>query len=640
MTAEQKKSFWKIISVLVLTLICSALITGLSYKFDNKYTLSSLQPVSGMLCLTEKDLAAKPLYFLTEGWEVYPDKLFTPKTFTAESADAFMQTASIGHYNDFSFGQPNRDGSGCASYHLTLFLPDALRTYSLALPEIFSSYRLYIDDKPALTMGNPDSGQYSPAIGKRTVTFSASGTVEILLSVSNYSHYYSGLTYPPMFGEPAAVSRVQEIQLFSRALVTAVILLIALAALYSLRHGQASHRITILYFLTCLCLWGYTAYPVITSFFTLTTRFWYTLELLCIYGMYLLVILLQNQIHHISVKRNLLLCIPVGLFCVFAAGYALFPGNSYMLNHTFEFLAHIVKLFTAVYLLVSALYAAWHEEDKSLLFLSGTAAFAFSLIADRMLPYYEPVYGGWFPEYGGIYLTLCLGIIILSVLADTYSLQLTLAEEKRQLTRQVAMQKLHYQELTEKIEDSIRHRHDQRHHLKMICMLLENNELDKLKDYLMDFQFSSSSQERTVLCLNMAADAMLQFYRHQCLENHIDISVDADIPADIRISDMTISIIFGNLLENAFDACMQVPECDRYIRVSARYRNGSLLIRIENSAAEEPRLRNGRFLSSKHSGYGVGSQSVKAAAGYYNGQLKYDYTDTSFRVSLILTEPQ
>lgn len=640
MTAEQKKSFLKIISVLVLTLICSALITGLSYRFDNKYTLNSLQPISGMLCLTEKDLAAKPLYFLTEGWEVYPDKLFTPENFTAESANAFMQTASIGHYNDFSFGQSNRDGSGCASYHLTLFLPDALQTYSLALPEIFSSYRLYIDDKQALTMGNPDSGQYSPAIGERTVTFSASGTVEILLSVSNYSHYYSGLTYPPMFGEPAAVSRVQEIRLFSRALVTAVIFLIALAALYSLKHGQASHRITFLYFLTCLCLWGYTAYPVITSFFTLTTRFWYTLELLCIYGMYLLVILLQNQIRHISVKKNLLVCVPAGLFCVFAAGYALFPGNSYVLNHTFEFLAHIVKLFTAVYLLVSALYAAWHEEDKSLLFLSGTVGFAFSLIADRVLPCYEPVYGGWFTEYGGIYLTLCLGIIILSVLADTYSLQLTLAEEKRQLARQVAMQKLHYQELTEKIEDSIRHRHDERHHLKMICMLLENNELDKLKDYLMDFRFSSSTQERTVLCLNMAADAMLQFYRHQCTENHIDFSANADIPADIRISDMTISIIFGNLLENAFDACMQVPECDRYICVSARYRNGSLLIRIENSAAEEPRLKNGRFLSSKHSGFGVGSQSVKAAAGYYNGQLKYDYTKTSFRVSLILTEPQ
>lgn len=638
MTSKQKKYFFQIISIIIMTLLCFALITISACRFDNKYTYNSLQPINGLLCLTEQDLDANSLYFLTDGWEVYPDKLFTPETFALDSQDAFMQTAAIGHYNDFSFGQSNRGGNGSATYHLTLALPNSERVYSLALPEIFSSYRLYIDGKLEYTMGNPDSAQYSPAIGRHTVTFSGSGTVEILLAVSNYSHYYSGLTYPPLFGEPSIVTRTLNIQLVSRALLTAVIFLIALTALYAWKHTQSSKQITLLYFLTCICLWGYTAYPVITSFFTLKTRFWYALELLCAYGMYLLVVLLQNQIRQVSPKRNLLVSIPVAAFCLFAACYAFFPKNSYILNYIFQTLARFVKFFTAAYLLINAIYAAWHEEEKSLLLLSGTTGFAFSLLADRLFPHYEPIYGGWFPEYGGIFFTLCLGVTILSVLADTYSLQLTLAEEKRQLARQVAMQKLHYQELTEKIEDSIRHRHDERHHLKMICMFLENNELDKLRDYLMDYRLSSSAQERTVLCLNMTADAMLQFYRHQCQEHHIEFSLDADIPADIHISDMAISIILGNLLENAYEACLQVQESGRYIHISARYRSGQLLLRIENSAPKEPRLKNGRFLSSKHSGFGIGSQSVKAAAESYNGQLKYDYTDTSFRVSLILSE--
>lgn len=633
-----KKMFRKLLFVILATALCFSLAAGFLYRYDNKYTRRTLQPIGGIFCLTENDLSENACYYLTEGWVFYPDRLFTPETCARDGSQAFSQTVAIGRYNDFSMGQAGRAADGSGTYRLRLALPHTAYTYTLALPEIYSAYRLYIGGRLISAMGDSSPEHYAPAVGENTVTFTASGTTELLLAVSNYSHYYSGLTYPPLFGGPSAVNRVQDIRLLLRGSALSLIALIALTAFIFWLRERHSQKMTLLFFFACLCLLGYTCYPVIVSFCTLRTRYWYALELLCIYGMYPLVILLQNKLRRLSSKVSLWVCVPMLLFCTSAVCYALFPSGSYLTHQIFGYAVRFMKLFTIGWLLVNALIAAWHEEEKSMILLVGTTGFAMSLLFDRLYPFYEPVYGGWFPEFGGFFLILCLGFILLSALTDSYRLRLTLAEEKRQLTRQVAMQKLHYQELNEKIEDSVRRRHDERHHLKMICMLLENKEYDKLKDYLMDYHISAASEERTVLCPNLTVDAILQFYRHQCAANQIALTLETDIPSDIRISDTDLSIILGNLMENACEACLRRQQKAAYIHVSAHYRSSALLLRIENSSDTLPRLRNGKFLSTKHGGYGIGTQSVRTAAAHYNGQLKYDYTDSYFRVSVILTE--
>lgn len=633
-----KRTFIKLLSVIAVSALCFSLMASLIYRYDNKYTRRTLQPIGGLLALSEKDLQENACYFLAEGWSFYPDKLFTPETYAGEGEKSFAQIITIGQYNDFSFGQPQRSTNGSATYRLLLSLPQTPYTYSLALPEVFSSYRLYIGGTLISELGDPSPEHYKPAVNEQVVTFTASGTTEVLLAVSNHSHYYSGLTYPPIFGGPSDVNRVLDIRLFLRIASISLILLIALAAFFFWLREHDSQQVTLLYFFACLCLLGYTAYPLITTFCTLDNQVWYALELLCLYGMYPLVIILQNKLWHLPARTNRFIWGFMALFCAAAMCYALLPTSSYTVHRLFELSARIIKMFTAAWLLINALLAAWHEEEKSMILLSGTTVFAAALVCDRIFPYYEPIYGGWFPEYGGVFLILCLGFIILKSLTDSYHLQLTLSEEKRQLTRQIAMQKIHYQELSEKIEDSIRRRHDERHHLKMICMLLENNEFDKLKEYLMDYHLSATNEERTVICTNLIVDAILQFYRHQCQEKQIALTLETDIPADIHISNTDLSVIFGNLLENAYEACLRQNRKDTYIHLAAHYRGGSLLLRIENSSDKPPSKKSGKFLSAKHDGYGIGTQSVKAAAARYGGQLKYDYNENFFRVSVILTE--
>ena len=222
----------KIASLIMITLACFFVCLHFLYWYDNKYTAKGLQPVSGMLCLSEEDLAGRQLYFLTRQWQFYPDVLLTPEDFKGKTPDIYMRYITIGEYNNFSMDNPARSTRGSATYRLLLSLPGTPRSYTLALPEIFSSYSLYIGGEKILQLGDPDPDNYLARIGNRTVSFTASGVTELLLQVTNYSHFYSGLTYPPLLGEPYAVSRLLNIRLLIALSALICTVLCGLLSLY------------------------------------------------------------------------------------------------------------------------------------------------------------------------------------------------------------------------------------------------------------------------------------------------------------------------------------------------------------------------------------------------------------------------
>ena len=185
-------------------------------------------------------------------------------------------------------------------------------------------------------------------------------------------------------------------------------------------------------------------------------------------------------------------------------------------------------------------------------------------------------------------------------LVKAYSFRLTFSEEQRQLTRQIAIQKTHYQDLSDRIEETVRIRHDFRHHMQLLNTLVEEGEYEKLKDYLKDYRIASNTDSRTVLCRSLIIDAILQYYNTRCQQNHIDLSVHAELPAELPYSDTDLSILFGNLLENAFEACTSQINGRKYIRLQAGWQREKLCLRVENSHSNQIHTHKGRYLSLIH----------------------------------------
>ena len=166
------------------------------------------------------------------------------------------------------------------------------------------------------------------------------------------------------------------------------------------------------------------------------------------------------------------------------------------------------------------------------------------------------------------------------------------------------MQNLQYDYLQDKIKETRRYKHDVRHHIALMQELLKKGEYDKLSEYLNSFS---------------------------------EYKVRADIPDDIKIDITDLSVLFGNLIENAIHGCVSDSAKNKKIIIRAKADIYSLCLAVDNTFTgtilTDP---EGGFLSSKRNGKGIGTESVKNIAAKYNGVAKFEYGDGMFYASVML----
>ena len=81
------------------------------------------------------------------------------------------------------------------------------------------------------------------------------------------------------------------------------------------------------------------------------------------------------------------------------------------------------------------------------------------------------------------------------------------------------------------------------------------------------------------------ADAILNSKVSLAKAREIDVRVDAHIPVKLKISEIDLCCILGNLFDNAIDASMALPPQNRLIRVYMDMKGSRLKKSSANSAA-------------------------------------------------------
>lgn len=108
---------------------------------------------------------------------------------------------------------------------------------------------------------------------------------------------------------------------------------------------------------------------------------------------------------------------------------------------------------------------------------------------------------------------------------------------------------------------------------------------------------------------NAAVNSLLQNYMTKTKKCGIDLHVKVDIPRVLPIDDLTLCVINGNLLENAFEACLKVPDSPA-ISISMKWNEDHLLILVENPYCGQLKKSGAYYASTKRSG-GLGLVSIQ-----------------------------
>lgn len=101
------------------------------------------------------------------------------------------------------------------------------------------------------------------------------------------------------------------------------------------------------------------------------------------------------------------------------------------------------------------------------------------------------------------------------------------------------------------------------------------------------------------------------------------------------IQDTDISVIIGNLLENAIDAVCELPPSERSIKVNMIYRGNMLAITVDNTFNGVVKQKDGVYLSTKSEHRGMGLSSIADIAGKY-GSVEFRNDDKTFYSSVML----
>lgn len=632
-------------AALVLTVMLTSLLCLALYHYNNKITKTSEQAFQGVLKIEEEDLRA-PLY-LIKGWKFYPGQLLQPENLQKNSPELYMLYTGIGDYTGLgSYNDPEAvHGSG--TYVMHLLVPEKKTSYALELPEIFSSYRLYINDFLVLQMGEPDPENYRSTTQNRMVFFEASERITIMIAVSDFSHFYSGIVYPPAFGLPQRLENVRNIRYGLAAVMVTTGLLIAVASLYIGLRMKAKNAI--IFFMLCLSMCGFSSYPIYHTLFALPVFPVYGLELLSGYLVSFFVVLLYNQICGVHPWVNKISCGITGGFCILAFAYGM--CSSRLTASVIQFFSGFVFLFKVMvfcYLVVMSWLLLNKKSQSAASLFYASAAYGCFFIWDRILPDYEPVYGGWFAEWGSLFLVIAIGYILWRNLVSAYSYGLIFAEEQRSMVRMLSMQSSYMKKLTNQISENRKAVHDFRQHLHTISKLVQQIKTDtsqeglyrKLTEYLDSLSGMKAAPllfANRTFCGNVTVDALLQYYYEIAVQRGIRVDFHLLLPENIGFSDVELCIVFGNLIENAIHGCCQDQE-DRFITLASRETNSQLFICIENSYNGKYR-RSGKFflsVGSKKERQGIGLESVQEIIELHGGTVNIYPLEHIFRVGMIL----
>ena len=232
-------------------------------------------------------------------------------------------------------------------------------------------------------------------------------------------------------------------------------------------------------------------------------------------------------------------------------------------------------------------------------------------------------------------MTILIYYVLLEAL-NAVRQQAQLEERAAQQDTLLAMQYTQYQQLSRHIEEVREARHDLRQHLNLIEHYLQSGKTEDLKAYIEQYRMTLPPDTARTWCENYAVNTIISYYGEEARKASVDFSVRIQLPPSLPLGEPQLCSIFGNLLENALDACRECTDSAPFIRICAQEDAGHIVIAVDNTCCHPPIEENGRFRSTKHDGFGTGTASIRSIAERYQGLVDFRYEDGIFYASVML----
>ncbi len=238
--------------------------------------------------------------------------------------------------------------------------------------------------------------------------------------------------------------------------------------------------------------------------------------------------------------------------------------------------------------------------------------------------------------FSWIYILFFVAIVIMALILITKSEQEKQTHILLKRTNQLLTE--NYQQLHGFQQKHAKQIHDFNHHLTALKGLEAAGKHAEVSEYINSLL--STAYRETALCHSGSdiIDAVINYKAAEAEQLDIKFSFTANFHIPTNIDPVDICGALANQIDNAFDACRNMPDADfREVKVIIKQVENFAFFRVENTAACNPFENNQSLISTKTDmsvQHGLGLKNIHDIADKYSGFLRSEYKD-GFFVSVV-----
>ena len=211
--------------------------------------------------------------------------------------------------------------------------------------------------------------------------------------------------------------------------------------------------------------------------------------------------------------------------------------------------------------------------------------------------------------------------------------------DKQIASYQQELMETHYHEVDNMYRQIRGWRHDYRNHIQTMKAYAASGNWEAIRRYLDLLDDDLTAVDTVIRTGNPMTDAILNSKISLARSNNIQVEADAYIPVKLKLSEIDLCCIIGNLFDNAIEASVNLPEAQRVIRVYMDMKGTQLYISFTNFTAGKKIKKEGkRFRSTKGKGRGFGLARMDAIVERLNGYISRNSEDGAFTTEILLPQ--
>ncbi len=211
-------------------------------------------------------------------------------------------------------------------------------------------------------------------------------------------------------------------------------------------------------------------------------------------------------------------------------------------------------------------------------------------------------------------------------------------KENALLRQQSNLQIAVYRDLQQQYEHSMQIVHDAKKHVCALEGLIGSNDMEKAQEYKNSLYNELDRLHPSFKCDNQLLCVIINDALQKAEQKNIKIHLRIESMDLSFLSDIDLTTIVSNLMDNALEATEELTDNKKNIWFVMEKKMGCYLIHSENSYEYVNKSSERKFLSTKRGHMGIGLTNVKAAVLKYNGMFSAEIENEKFVVSITIPE--